>query len=98
LIGSCEGEIAPAVTALKLNISRHGNPRGVIVQPKLSFSRKIRNKIQFAEAGVSGLDKEVDRLGEFEVSRYSFLSVQRDWFAMFRAERLPCGRPRERKR
>jgi hypothetical protein len=44
LIGSGEGKVAPAVAALKLNISRHGNPRAVIVQPNLPFSPKFRNK------------------------------------------------------
>jgi hypothetical protein len=44
LIRSGEGEVTPAVAALKLNISRHGNPRGEIVQPKVCFSSRNLNK------------------------------------------------------
>lgn len=40
LIGSGEGKVTPAVAALKLNISRHGNPRSCDCTAHFVFSRK----------------------------------------------------------
>jgi hypothetical protein len=40
LIRSCEGKLLPAIAARNRNISGHGSPRVVIVQPDGMNSRK----------------------------------------------------------
>ena len=53
LIGSGEGKLTPTVAALKLYISRHGNPRFVIVSRILYISRKFSFKfIKLAKAPI----------------------------------------------